>query len=130
MEIVKIRSEAQSLNRPIDIRFDMRGRIGDHTILKARESTLRSDEDSIPDIVFSDEVSQKLLVHACLVDHGGIPEGTAELDGFEENWLCLFESEIASQAEAEAHGSEAWGWDLQVLELKRFDHDGSCLGES
>ena len=72
--------------------------------------------------MLSDEVSQKLFVHTCLVHDGGVPESATEFNGFEENGLSLFKAEVATQSMTEAHATKTWRWDLDVLELECLDH--------
>lgn len=43
VEVVQIRSEAQSLNCSLNVRLDVRGRVGHGTIFKGCETTLGGD---------------------------------------------------------------------------------------
>lgn len=79
-------------------------------------------EDLVANVVLANEVSQQFLIHTCCVDHSSIPESTAQLNGFEEHGLSFFETEVAAQAVAQAHGSEARGWDFNVLKFGGLDH--------
>lgn len=86
-------------------------------------------KDLITNVVLSDEVAQKLLVHAGLVDnlfvkgseflllhleksdpwtHSSVPECTPQLKCLQQHRLSFFEGQIAAQSETKAHGAETW----------------------
>jgi hypothetical protein len=50
----------------------------------------------IANIVLPDEIPEKLLVHASLVQYSGVPESATELNCFGEDGLGFFEAEVAS----------------------------------
>jgi hypothetical protein len=99
VKIVQIRSKAQPLNRTIDVFLDMFGRVGDTSFFENCKAALGGDKNFVADVVLADEVAEHFLVHACGVDGGGVPEGAAEFDGLQEDWLGFFRGEICSQAE-------------------------------
>jgi hypothetical protein len=86
MQVVEVRREAKSLDGTVDVLLDVSSGICDAAIAKdiktafrrnyrARLTRARIDrqeegltEDLVPDIVFPDEVAQKLFIHASLVD--------------------------------------------------------------
>ena len=71
MKIVEIRGKTKSLNRAINVFLDMRSRVGDSHIssIHAVEAAFRSDEDLVPNIMFSDEVAEKLFIDTSLIDN-------------------------------------------------------------
>jgi hypothetical protein len=109
--------------------------------LRAHQWRSTRTEDLVAHVVLPDEVAQELLVDTSLVDnlrrrsalidtnekmcgssYSSIPERTAELDRLQKDWLGLLKGEIVAQAEAHAHGPEAWDWDLHVAEFLRVNH--------
>lgn len=100
-------------------------------------------KDLISNVVLSDEIAQKLLVHTGLVDdlfaegseshlldleksnlwtHSSVPECTPQLKCLQQHRLGFFEGQIAAQSEAKAHGAETWPRDLGIAERKCVDH--------
>lgn len=89
MEIVQVRSEAESLNRAFNVLLDVRGRVGDYSLTPKRDNaTFRGNyckrlisctnentmcmqltEDLVTNVVLPDKVSKELLIHTSLVDH-------------------------------------------------------------
>lgn len=57
-----------------------------------------------------------------------IPEGTAQLDGFQQDWFGLFETKVGSQSKTHAHCSEAWRGDLDAAEGECLHHFGGFVG--
>ncbi len=51
-----------------------------------------------------------------------VPESATKLNGLQEHRLCLLESEVVAQTEADAHGTEARNGDLDVSKLLCLDH--------
>lgn len=76
----------------------------------------------VADIVLPDEVSQQLLVHTSLIHNRSVPERTPKFNRFEQNRLSLFQTQVAAETEAEAHGAEAWRRHRDVLKWKCVDH--------
>ena len=52
-----------------------------------------------------------------------IPEGAAQLKGFQQYGLSLFEGEVVAEAKADAHCTEARDRDLNVTEFLSETHD-------
>lgn len=99
MEIVKIWSETQSLNRAFDKFLDMRSRVRAFHLTrfrKAVQTTFRCNEDLVADVVLPDKVAKEFLIDTCCIDDCSIPKGAAEFNGFEKNWLCLLRSEVGA----------------------------------
>ena len=69
-----------------------------------------------------DKVSQKLFVHTGLVYNSSIPECASQLNCLQQDWFGLLEAQVATQTKAQAHGTEARRWDLNVTEWECLDH--------
>lgn len=79
-------------------------------------------ENLIAEVVFPDEVSQQLLIDTGLVDNSSIPECASQFNCLQQNRFGFLEAQIATQAMAQPHGTEARCWDLDVAEGQSLGH--------
>lgn len=70
VQVIQIRSEAQSLNSPFNILLNMGCGIGDGiTATEDIKTTLGGNENLLADVVLPDKITQQLFVHTSLIDH-------------------------------------------------------------
>lgn len=70
VQVIQIRSKAQSFNSPINILLNMGCRIGDRIAApKDIKTTFGGNENLLADVVLPDKLTQQLFIHTSLIDH-------------------------------------------------------------